>query len=320
MKFEGTRISDLKAGETISGLYILRSAELKVSSNKKTYIDLVLSDSTGEIPAKWWDTGEDQFNALVPNKLFHVSARVDLWRDAPQLNISMMRIAGEEEQKRISEFVQSAPWQPEKMLEAVYAYTAKIRSPEIRNIVMAMLDRKEDKLIFWPAAKSLHHSVRSGLLYHILRMLQCAEALSRVYDGINTDLLFAGVIIHDLSKIGELSANELGMAEYTKEGQLLGHIVMGVEEVDRIGRETGASEEVILLLKHMIISHHYEAEYGSPKKPAFLEAELLHHIDMIDARVYDYQNATRNLDPGSFSDPVWSLDKRCIYKPMLKET
>ncbi|HOL84628.1 MAG TPA: 3'-5' exonuclease, partial [Thermoclostridium caenicola] len=121
-------------------------------------------------------------------------------------------------------------------------------------------------------------------------------------------------------KIGELSANELGMAEYTKEGQLLGHIVMGVEEVDRIGRETGASEEVILLLKHMIISHHYEAEYGSPKKPAFLEAELLHHIDMIDARVYDYQNATRNLDPGSFSDPVWSLDKRCIYKPMLKET
>lgn len=320
MKYEGTRISDLKAGETVNGLYILRNAELKVSSNKKTYIDLVLSDSTGEIPAKWWDTGEEQYAMLVPNKLYYVGARVDLWRDAPQLNISVMRIAGDEDQKRISEFVQSAPRRPEEMLEEVYAYTAKIRSPEIRRIVMTMLDKKEDKLMYWPAAKSLHHSVRSGLLYHILRMLQCAEALSRVYEGINTDLLFAGVIIHDLSKIGELSANELGMAEYTKEGQLLGHIIMGVEEVDRIGRETGASEEVILLLKHMIVSHHYEAEYGSPKKPAFLEAELLHHIDMIDARIYDYQNATRNVEPGCFSDPVWSLDKRCIYNPLLKET
>jgi len=319
MKLESARISDLKAGETVNGLYILKGAEIKVSSNRKTYIDMVLADSTGEIPAKWWDAGEDQFSMLVANRLFHVSARVDQWRDALQLNISEMRMADEEDQKRISEFVQSAPIQPEKMMEEVYAYTAKIRSPEIRNVVMAMLDRKEEKLMYWPAAKSLHHSIRSGLLYHIVRMLRTAEAISGVYDGINTDLLFAGVIIHDLSKIGELEANELGMAEYTKEGKLLGHIIMGVEEIDRAGRETGASEEVILLLKHMVVSHHYEPEYGSPKKPAFLEAELLHHIDMIDARVYDYQNATRNVEPGSFSEPVWSLDRRSIYRPMLDE-
>jgi 3'-5' exoribonuclease len=107
------------------------------------------------------------------------------------------------------------------------------------------------------------------------------------------------------------------MAEYTKEGKLLGHIIMGVEEIEKAGRETGASREAILLLKHMVVSHHYEADYGSPKKPMFLEAELLHHIDMIDARVYDYQNATRDIEPGSFSEPVWSLDKRNIYKPML---
>lgn len=319
MKFEGVRISELKAGETINGIYILRSAELKVSSSKKTYIDMILSDSTGEISAKWWDAGEEQFSSLIPNKLYYVNGRVDLWRDAAQLNIGRMKIADEEDQKRISEFVQSAPLKPEKMMEQVYAYTARIKSSDIRHIVMAMLDRKEDKLLYWPAAKSLHHSIRSGLLYHIVRMLRLAEVISQVYEEINTDLLFAGVIIHDLSKIGELSSNELGMAEYTKEGQLLGHIVMGAGEIERVGRETGASEEVILLLKHMIISHHYEAEYGSPKKPAFLEAELLHHIDMIDARVYDYQNATKNLEAGSFSDPVWSLDRRSVYKPVLDE-
>ncbi|NLU32527.1 MAG: HD domain-containing protein [Clostridiaceae bacterium] len=320
MKFDGMKISELKAGETINGIYILKDAEIRVSSNKKTYIDMVLSDSTGEIAAKWWDAGEEQFAALVPNKLFYVNARVDLWRDMLQLNIGKMQIADEEDQKRISEFVQAAPREPEEMLKEVYAYTARIRSPEIRNIVMYILDKKEEKLMYWPAAKLLHHSVRSGLLYHMVRMLKCAEALSGVYGGINTDLLFAGVIIHDMAKIGELEANELGMADYTREGKLLGHIVMGVEEIEKAGRETGASEEIILLLKHMVVSHHYEAEFGSPKKPMFLEAELLHHIDMIDARVYDYQNATRDVEPGNFSEPVWSLDKRSIYKPMLKDS
>lgn len=320
MKFEGVRISELKAGENVNGLYMLKSAEIKISSNKKTYIDMTLSDNTGDIPAKWWDAGEEQFASLVPNRLFYVNARVDVWRDTMQLNVAEMRIADDEDQKRISEFVKSAPLPPEKMLEEVYAYTAKIRSSEIRNIVMAILDKKEDRLLYWPAAKSLHHSIRGGLLYHMVRMLRTAEAISNVYEGINTDLLFAGGIIHDMSKIGELEANEIGMADYTKEGKLLGHIIMGVEEIDRAARETGASEEVTLLLKHMVVSHHYEPEFGSPKKPAFLEAELLHHIDMIDARVYDYQNATKDLEPGSFSDPVWSLDRRSIYKPDLEGT
>ncbi|HHY63613.1 MAG TPA: 3'-5' exonuclease, partial [Clostridiaceae bacterium] len=89
--------------------------------------------------------------------------------------------------------------------------------------------------------------------------------------------------------------------------------------LDRAGASVGASDEVMLLLKHMVVSHHYEAEFGSPKKPLFLEAELLHHIDMIDARVFDYQNATRNIEAGQFSEPVWSLDRRSVYKVGLPE-
>jgi 3'-5' exoribonuclease len=314
MKFEGTKIADLKPGETINGIYILKSVDLKLSSNKKTYLDMILSDQTGDVSAKWWDTGEQEYTALITNKLYYVNARVDLWKDALQLSINKIKIADEEDQKLIGDFVPSAPLPPEEMLEAIYLYTTKIRNPEIRSLVMKLLDEKEERLLYYPAAKSLHHAIRSGLLFHILRMLKAAEALTQVYEGINTDLLYAGVIIHDLAKIGELSSNELGIAEYSKQGQLLGHIIMGVEELDRAGRQIGVSEEILLLLKHMIISHHYEPEYGSPKKPMFLEAELLHHLDLIDARVYDYQNATRNVAPGCFSDPVWSLDRRSIYK------
>lgn len=319
MKFEGIKISDLKAGESINGIYLLRNADLKLSSNKKLYLDIILTDSTGNVPAKWWDANEADYTALVPNKLYYVNARVDLWKDTLQLTINKIKLADDEDQKHIADFVPAAPLAPEEMLEEIYLYASKIKKAEIRSVVMTLLDQKEEKLLYYPAAKSLHHAVRSGLLYHIVRMLRCGEALCGVYEGINQDLIFAGIILHDLAKIGELSSNELGIAEYSKQGQFLGHIIMGVEELDRAGKLVGASEETMLLLKHMIVSHHYEAEFGSPKKPLFLEAELLHFIDMIDARVYDFQNATKDIDPGQFSEPVWSLDKRCVYKVGLHE-
>lgn len=276
MKFEGIKISDLKAGESINGIYLLRNADLKLSSNKKLYLDIILTDSTGNVPAKWWDANEADYTALVPNKLYYVNARVDLWKDTLQLTINKIKLADDEDQKYIADFVPAAPLAPEEMLEEIYLYASKIKKAEIRSVVMTLLDQKEEKLLYYPAAKSLHHAVRSGLLYHIVRMLRCGEALCGVYEGINQDLIFAGIILHDLAKIGELSSNELGIAEYSKQGQFLGHIIMGVEELDRAGKLVGASEETMLLLKHMIVSHHYEAEFGSPKKPLFLEAELLH--------------------------------------------
>ncbi len=319
MKFEGIKISDLKAGESINGIYLLRNVELKLSSNKKTYLDIILTDNTGNVPAKWWDANEADYTALIQNKLYYVNARVDLWKDSLQLTLNKIKLADDEDQKLVANFVPAAPISPEAMIEEIYLFAAKIKNTEIRSVVMTILDKKEGKLMYYPAAKSLHHAVRSGLLYHIVRMLRSGEALCNVYEGVDPDLIFAGVILHDLAKIGELSSNELGIAEYSKKGQFLGHIIMGVEELDRVGELIGASEEMMLLLKHMIVSHHYEAEYGSPKKPLFLEAELLHHLDMIDARVYDFQNATKDIEPGQFSEPVWSLDRRCIYKAGIQE-
>ncbi|NMA67710.1 MAG: HD domain-containing protein [Clostridiaceae bacterium] len=317
MKFEGTKISDLKSGEIINGIYVLKSADFKIAANKKTYIDIVFSDKSGDVSAKWWDANKENYDSLSTNRLYYVNAKVDLWRETIQLSINKIQLANEEDQKYISEFVPAAPLTPQEMIDEIYLFAAKIKNTEIRSIIMKLLDDKEEKLLYWPAAKSLHHAIRSGLLYHIVRMLRTAEALCSVYEGVNSDLLYAGVIIHDLSKIGELSSNTLGMADYSKEGKMLGHIIMGVEELDRAGKELSTSDEVLLLLKHMVISHHYEAEYGSPKKPLFLEAELLHHIDMIDARVYDYENAVKNIEPGQFSEPVWSLDRRSVYKPEI---
>jgi len=248
-----------------------------------------------------------------------VNARVDTWKDSPQLSVNRMKVAEEEDQAEIVTFVPSAPLAPEQMLAEVYEYAGRIRNTEIRSIVLSMLDDREQKLMYYPAAKSLHHAIRSGLLYHVVRMLRSADAIAGVYPSVDTDLLFAGVLLHDLAKMDEMDASELGMADYSKAGKLLGHIVIGITEIDRVSREIGASPEVVLVLKHMVLSHHEKAEYGSPKPPMFLEAELLHHIDTIDARVYDYDNALKDIKPGGFSEPVWSLDKRNLYRPALGE-
>ena len=320
MKFEGIGIAELKVGETVNGIYVLKSREMRTGSNKKPFLDLVFLDATGEVPGKDWNVAPDfDITTLPLHRLYYVNARVDSWKDSPQLSVNRMKLADDEDQAEIGTFVPSAPLAPEAMLAEIYEFAGRIRNTEIRSIVLSMLDDRERKLLFYPAAKSLHHAIRSGLLYHVVRMLRAADAIAGVYPSVDTDLLFAGVLLHDLAKMDEMDASELGMAEYTKIGKLLGHIVIGITEIDRVGRELGASQEVILVLKHMVLSHHEKAEYGSPKPPMFLEAELLHHIDMMDARVYDYDNALKDVKPGGFSEPVWSLEKRNLYRPDLGE-
>jgi 3'-5' exoribonuclease len=317
MRFDGIPIKDLKQDENINGIYILRRKELKEASNKKFYLDLTFSDNTGEINGKLWDVTEDIFLSMPLNMLYYVNARVDCWKENMQLNIQKIRLADPDDQKKIDKFVPSAPISPEIMLKEVYSYSNRIQHDEIRRLVTKMLKDKEDRLIYYPAARSLHHSIRGGLLYHLYRMLHLSEKIKQVYENVNPDLLYAGILLHDLAKIGELDSNVLGFSEYSKEGQLLGHLVMGVKEIENAGKSLGISEEVMLVLQHMVASHHYEPEYGSPKKPMILEAELLHYIDLIDARVYDYENALKNVEKGAFSEPVWSLDRRRLYKTIL---
>lgn len=318
MKFESVSVANLKPGETVNGIYVLKNMEQRVSSNKKPYLDLTFTDRTGDVNAKVWDVQETTLASLERFKLYYVNARVDMWNNQLQLSVNRMKQADPEDQENIADFVQAAPHDPEDMLLEVYGFASAIVNVEIRTVVLNLLDMREEKLLYYPAAKSFHHAIRSGLLWHILRMLHSARALCGVYPNVNTDLLYAGVILHDLCKMDEMDANTLGMADYNKKGKMLGHLVMGVSELDRVGAVLGTSEEVLLLLQHMVLSHHYEAEYGSPKKPLFLEAELLHHIDTIDARVYDYENATSDLAPGTFSEPVFSLDRRSLYKPMIQ--
>lgn len=310
-------INQIEAGKRIEGFYIIKAVDCKTTnSNNKKYLDFTLGDSTGEINAKLWECKEEDEKKYKDNMLIKVRGTALAWQNAVQLKIEKVRPAEAEDNLNISDFVPSAPYEPEEMYGTILNYINSMKNDDIKNIVTLMLEEKKDKIMYYPAAKKNHHAIRAGFLYHISTMLKVAEKLSEVYTFVDTDLLYAGVILHDLAKTEEMDASELGIvSDYTVEGQLLGHIIQGVRNVEIAALAVGAPKEISMILQHMILSHHYEPEYGSPVKPMLPEAELLHHIDIIDARMFDMRKASNDIKQGEFSDRIWSLENRKVYKP-----
>lgn len=311
-------IVDFREGNSINGFYMVKSSEIKPSVNKP-YLDVNLVDSTGEINAKIWDAADSLLEIFKPGSIVNVVGTVSVWRSNKQLKIQKFRPANEADNIDISHFVPTAPIPANEMYHFVVDVINQFKNDDLRNLTLAIVTDKKEKLLYYPAAKSNHHAIRSGLLYHLNRMLKVASSLKLVYSSINLDLLQAGIILHDICKIDEMMVDSFGLVtEYSIAGNLLGHITMGVNLVDEFSNKLRIDPEITLLLQHMILSHHGIPEYGSPVMPMFLEAQLLHNIDVMDAQVYDFEKINAQLDAGELSDPVFSLDKRRIYRTNLR--
>ncbi|MDV3426522.1 MAG: HD domain-containing protein, partial [Bacillota bacterium] len=291
MLVENAVIGNFREGFTIQGYYIIKEVELKKSKNNSKYLDLILADKTGEVNSKIWDYKLEE-SEFSKNALVKVRGEVINYSNNLQLNISKMRTANEEDNVKIEDFVPAAPIPAEDMLNTIESYISRIENKDIKNIVSYIIDEYRDKLMFYPAAMKNHHSIKGGLLYHVSTMLVLGEKISQVYPFLNTDLLYAGIILHDISKIDEMDSSDLGIVEdYTVEGKMLGHIIQGIKKLEMVGEKLKADKEIVLLLQHMVLTHHYEPEYGSPKKPMLKEAEILHYIDKIDATMFDIGKA-----------------------------
>ena len=183
-------------------------------------------------------------------------------------------------------------------------------------------DHKEE-LLRWAGALKLHHSVYGGLLYHIYRMLKAAEKACEVYPDLDKELLLIGVALHDIGKLKELNTNEMGVSEFTPDGNLSGHILCGIELLDHAvwEMEEKPSEEEYKLVKHMIASHHGALEYGAIVVPATPEAMVLNYLDLIDSRMYMFEETLSGMEPGSVSPSVWALGGTHVYKqkPICKK-
>ncbi len=312
---EQKKLSELQANDSFEGFVLVRSFSVKTGQTGKNYADLVIADAQSELNGKIWNYNEDQFKNFKPHVLIKVRGTVVAWMNSLQLKIEKIRLATEEDPVSINDFVPSAPKTAEDMFDIIKEYIGRINKKDIRDIVTYAVKLRKEKLLYYPAAQANHHSVRSGLLYHTTTMLATADALCKIYTDLDSDWLFAGVILHDLEKTEEMEASDLGLvSDYTKKGLLLGHIVQGPLVIQEAAKAVGASDETTILLQHMLISHHYEPEFGAIKRPMFPEAEMLHYLDMIDARMYDFKKALADVNEGGFSDKQWLLNNRRLYK------
>ena len=305
-------LADIRRDDKFEGFLIVRSAEQKQSANGKFYLDMTLADRSGSINAKMWD------GTVQPPKagsVVKVRAAGNEFNGRMQLRIERIRAAEERDGVDMSSLVPCAPEDPRAMMEEIARAADHIKDPDLRKLAVRLLDKAGPRLYTFPAAKQMHHAERSGLLHHTLTMLRAARALLPVYPRLNESLLTAGILVHDLAKLDEMEADALGMVQdYSLDGKLVGHIVRGVAAIEEAARETGADRQKTLLLEHMILSHHGQADFGSPKPPMFPEAEVLHTLDTLDARLYQMYEALGRANEGGFSEKIWGLENRQVYR------
>jgi len=312
-------VKDLKKEMEVIDFFMVKSVNVKTGSTGKPYLDVVLGDNTGEINGKKWDVGASD-HILKEKDIVKIIAVVTEFNSQLQLKIQRIRKAVPESNPDdimdMGDFVKAAPEAPEEMYDYIFRSCDSIQDEDYRKLCLRVLEDNREKLMYYPAASKNHHAELGGLLYHTKRMLMNGERVCQVYTNLNKDLVIAGVVLHDIQKIFEIDADTDGMASgYSFEGQMLGHIVMGVKYIDKLADEIELSYEKKIMMEHMVLSHHYEPEFGSPKKPLFPEAEVLHYLDILDARMYDMEEAVAHTEPGGFSDRIWTLDNRRIYNP-----
>ncbi|MBQ1466408.1 MAG: CMP-binding protein [Eubacteriaceae bacterium] len=302
-----------------SKIYLIKKFDVKQAKNGSLFADMIFSDMDGEISAKKWDVSPEFAVSYDVGGFARVSAVVQTYNDGLQLIINRIEPAIPTDAE-LRTLIECAPYPSDKMFERICEVINNFRDEDIKKITLHFMNTCREKLMYYPAAKTFHHAVKGGLLYHMYGMLRSASALSGIYDFLNTDLLFSGVILHDIAKTKELVSDTNGIvSDYSAEGKLLGHITIMVCEIDAASRELGIPEDKALLLKHMVLSHHYEPEYGSPVMPMFAEAEMLHHLDMIDARMYAFKKTTDSVPAGTFAPNVWILDNRSILNHGLND-
>lgn len=309
-------IAGMHTGDDVEGFYILKDAFLKTTAAGKPLLSGVLADRSGTIDLKVWDySGPIGANQADTGRIVKIRGQVSEFKGAPQLTAGRIRMADGNDQYDVSALVPVAPIDPDERLQEIRRLIDSMEDADYQSVARTMLERHLEAFRSIPAAKSVHHSFLSGLLMHTSNMLRLADYLSGLYAGIiDRSLLLTGTLLHDFAKEREFTFSGLGMVtDYSLSGQLIGHLVMGAQEVQQCAESLGLPQEKSLLLQHMILSHHGEPDFGAAVRPMCAEAELLSLIDLVDSRMEIYAEALQELPEGTFSGRIFALDKK-IYR------
>lgn len=305
-------IVDIKDRDRVSGTFLVQQKQIPLNKNAKPYIAMVLMDRTGTIEARVWDNVERFAPLFDSGDFIEASGTAVAYQGRVQLKVEkIMRL--EPKSVDAEEFLPRSPRDRGEMLERMRSLMETIQDPKIRGLVLACLDDDNFRESFAkaPAAKTIHHAYLGGLLEHTLAVCELADRVGKLYPHVDRDLLLAGAFFHDMGKVRELGSER--SFEYTDEGRLLGHIVMGAQMfTDLAEAQPGLPEETALKLTHMILSHHGSYEFGSPKRPKFTEALILNYLDELDSKVQTFKEIADH-DPGGKWSAYQRLFDRYIY-------
>ena len=315
------KLYEHKMDEVVELFLLIKSTAERKTKAGKPFLTITFQDTSGEMTGNLWDVSPQQLEMFTPTAVVHVKGKREEYNGQPQLRIDRIRLATEGEPNRPELFVKRAPLKRETMVEKLNEIIFEITNPNMNRIVRHILNHpKYNKAFFHaPAAKSNHHAFSGGLAYHTVSMLEMAKAVVNYYPNINRSLLYAGLILHDVGKVVELSGPTA--TEYTMEGQLIGHIVLIDQEITSACVELNIPEddEAVLMLRHVVLAHHGELEWGSPVRPQLKEAEIIHYLDQLDAKINMMEDALEKTEPGDYTGKVWALENRRFYKPTFTD-
>ena len=304
-------IKDLMDGMNASGFYIVKNALKGVTTNGLTYLTILLQDKTGVIEAKKWQVNNDDLLTFKNGNIVYIDGEVIDYKDKLQIKIFDGNIV-DPKNADMDSLIPASPFEKEELVSKLKSFLTSIENEKLKKIVYDVLGVYKEKFLTFPAAMSNHHDYLRGLLDHTISMCEIAKMICSHYDTLNYDLLISGCLLHDIGKCEELSG--VVGTTYTKEGTLLGHLVIGAMMVDEASKRLKIEGEEVILLKHLILSHHGKLEYGSPVMPLTREALVLSFIDEMDAKMKALDKAFNDVESGEFSAKLFPLDGRMFYK------
>lgn len=309
-------VRDLVANQVMTSTFLVHTKDIRQKKSGEPYLSLQLGDRTGEVDAKMWDNVAEVMDTFDRDDFVKVKGLLQIFQNRPQLTIhKMMRL--QDSDVDLGDYFPCSERNPDEMFAELRGIVAGIGNVHLRALLDAFMDDEKIARMYRtaPAAKTVHHAFLGGLIEHVLSVCHLCRVMASHYGNIDVDLLLTGAILHDVGKISELTYERT--FGYSTEGQLLGHILIGLQMLnDKISRVPEFPPKLRTLIEHMILSHHGELEFGSPKVPVFPEALLLHHLDNLDSKMECMRAAIakdRNV-AGCWTSYISPLDRNVLKK------
>ncbi len=308
-------VNELQPNQVVTATFLVHNKDVRQKKTGEPYLSLQLADRTGELDAKMWDNAVEVMETFDRDDFVRVKGLLQIYQNRPQLTIHKLQRVTETDVD-FADYFPVSRRDPNEMFAELEGHVGRIQNVYLQALLKAIFTDEKIARAFRtaPAAKAIHHAWLGGLIEHVLSLAALARVTAVHYPYIDADLLMAGVILHDIGKIYELAYDR--SFAYTTEGQLLGHIVIGLRIVEeKLGQLPGFPEHLRILVEHMILSHHGEVEFGSPKVPMFPEALLLHHLDNLDSKM---ECMRALIERDRHVEGFWTNYSAALDRPALK--